>query len=237
MSTNLWHSFFGEYTTMKKILIIEDEKSLSEFIQLELEHEGYEVLTSFNGREGLDQALHENVDLILLDLMLPGINGVEVCRRLRLVNSTPIIMITARDSVLDKISGLDSGADDYITKPFQIEELLARMRAIFRRFEVSLTHQTLVHKDLELNIESRMVKRKSEEIELTKKEFDLLFLLMKNKNKVSTREFLLEKIWGFETNVETNVVDVYISYLRAKVDRKEESYIQTVRGTGYVIRD
>lgn len=229
--------FFGEYTNMKKILIIEDEKSLSEFIQLELEHEGYEVLTAFNGRDGLDQALHGNVDLILLDLMLPGLNGVEVCRRLRLVNSTPIIMITARDSVLDKISGLDSGADDYITKPFQIEELLARMRAIFRRFEVSLTHQTLVHKDLELNIESRMVKRKSEELELTKKEFDLLFLLMKNKNKVLTREFLLEKIWGFETNVETNVVDVYISYLRAKIDRKEESYIQTVRGTGYVIRD
>ena len=119
---------------MKKILIIEDEKDLSQFIQLELEYEGYEVRTAFNGRDGLDQALHEHVDLILLDLMLPGLNGIEVCRRIRLVNSTPIIMITARDSVLDKISGLDSGADDYITKPFQIEELLARMRALFRRF-------------------------------------------------------------------------------------------------------
>ena len=120
---------------MKKILIIEDEKDLSQFIQLELEHEGYEVRTAFNGRDGLDQALHEHLDLILLDLMLPGLNGIEVCRRIRLVNSTPIIMITARDSVLDKISGLDSGADDYITKPFQIEELLARMRALFRRSE------------------------------------------------------------------------------------------------------
>ena len=223
---------------MKKILIIEDEKDLSQFIQLELEHEGYEVRTAFNGRDGLEKALHEPIDLILLDLMLPGLNGVEVCRRIRLVHSTPIIMITARDSVLDKISGLDSGADDYITKPFQIEELLARMRAIFRRFEGQMNQHTLVYKDLEINMEARMVKRENEELELTKKEFDLLYLLLKNKNRVLTREFLLEKIWGFDTMIETNIVDVYISYLRAKVDRKEEeSYIQTVRGTGYVIRD
>ena len=184
---------------MKKILIIEDEKDLSQFIQLELEHEGYEVRTAFTGRDGLDQALHEDVDLILLDLMLPGLNGIEVCRRIRLVNSTPIIMITARDSVLDKISGLDSGADDYITKPFQIEELLARMRALFRRSEVPMNHHTIIYQDLEVNMESRMVKRGNEEIELTKKEFDLLYLLLKNKNRVLTREFLLEKIWGFDT--------------------------------------
>ncbi|MGE7666881.1 response regulator transcription factor [Ureibacillus composti] len=223
---------------MKKVLIIEDEKDLSEFIRLELEYEGYEVLTSYNGRDGVDQALNENVDLILLDLMLPGLNGVEVCRRIRLTSNTPIIMITARDNVFDKISGLDSGADDYLTKPFQIEELLARMRSIFRRVENTLSQQTLVHKQLELNIESRILKRGNEELELTKKEFDLLYLLMKNKNKVLTRESLLEKVWGFETNVETNVVDVYISYLRAKIDNKEEdSYIQTVRGTGYVMRD
>jgi len=225
-------------TYMKKVLIIEDEKDLSEFIRLELEYEGYEVLTSYNGRDGVDQALNENVDLILLDLMLPGLNGVEVCRRIRLASNTPIIMITARDNVFDKISGLDSGADDYLTKPFQIEELLARMRSIFRRVENTLSQQTLVHKQLELNIESRILKRGNEELELTKKEFDLLYLLMKNKNKVLTRESLLEKVWGFETNVETNVVDVYISYLRAKIDNKEEdSYIQTVRGTGYVMRD
>ena len=170
--------------------------------------------------------------------MLPGLNGVEVCRRIRLVNSTPIIMITARDSVLDKISGLDSGADDYITKPFQIEELLARMRALFRRSEVPANHHKLIYQDLEVNMESRTAKRGNEEIELTKKEFDLLYLLLKNKNRVLTREFLLEKIWGFDTMIETNIVDVYISYLRAKVNRKEEeSYIHTVRGTGYVIRD
>lgn len=223
---------------MKKVLIIEDEKNLSQFIQLELEHEGYEVRTAFDGRDGLDQALHEQVDLILLDLMLPNLNGIEVCRRIRLINSTPIIMITARDSVLDKISGLDSGADDYITKPFQIEELLARMRALFRRSEVPMNHQSIVYKDLEMDIESRIVKRGNNQIELTKREFDLLYLLLKNINRVLTRELLLEKIWGFDTMIETNIIDVYISYLRAKIDREEEdSYIQTVRGMGYVIRD
>lgn len=219
-------------------MIIEDEKDLSKFIQLELEYEGYEVRTAFSGRDGLELALHEDVDLVLLDLMLPKLNGIEVCRRIRLVKYTPIIMITARDSVLDKISGLDSGADDYITKPFEIEELLARMRSLFRRSEVPVNHNTIIYQDLEVNMESRTVKRGKDEIELTKKEFELLYLLLKNKNRVLTRDILLEKIWGFDTTIETNIVDVYISYLRAKVDRKEEeSYIQTVRGTGYVIRD
>ncbi|MES1042590.1 response regulator transcription factor [Peribacillus simplex] len=224
---------------MKKILIIEDEENLSQFIRLELEYEGYEVVTAFNGREGLTKALNENVDLILLDLMLPGLNGIEVCRRIRSsMDDTPVIMITARDSVLDKISGLDSGADDYISKPFQIEELLARMRAIFRRTEIPLINKKLSYKDLDLDLESRIVKRGNEIIELTKKEFDLLFLLMKNVNRVLTREFILEEIWGYDTIIETNIVDVYISYLRSKVDGKEkESYIQTIRGTGYVLRD
>ncbi|MFE0503042.1 response regulator transcription factor [Peribacillus butanolivorans] len=224
---------------MKKILIIEDEENLLQFIRLELEYEGYEVMTAYDGREGLAIALNENVDLILLDLMLPGLNGIEVCRRIRSsMDNTPIIMITARDSVLDKISGLDSGADDYISKPFQIEELLARMRAIFRRSEIPLINKNLSFKDLELNLESRIVKRGNEPVELTKKEFDLLFMLMKNVNRVLTREFILEEIWGYDTTIETNIVDVYISYLRSKVDGKEkESYIQTVRGTGYVLRD
>ncbi|MGE7764847.1 response regulator transcription factor [Peribacillus sp. NPDC096540] len=224
---------------MKKILIIEDEENLLQFIRLELEYEGYEVITAYDGREGLTIALNQNVDLILLDLMLPGLNGIEVCRRIRSsLDNTPIIMITARDSVLDKISGLDSGADDYISKPFQIEELLARMRAIFRRSEIPFIKNNLSYKDLELNLESRIVKRGNEPVELTKKEFDLLFMLMKNVNRVLTREFILEEIWGYDTTIETNIVDVYISYLRSKVDGKEkESYIQTVRGTGYVLRD
>ena len=224
---------------MKKILIIEDEENLSEFIRLELEYEGYEVIASFDGRDGLAKALNEEVDLILLDLMLPSLNGIEVCRRIRSSKKdTPIIMITARDSVLDRISGLDSGADDYISKPFQIEELLARMRALFRRIDNHAGHHKLVYKDLEMDTESRVVKRGNEIIELTKKEFDLLLLLMKNINRVLTRDILLEEIWGYDTSIETNVVDVYVSYLRAKVDGKEkESYIQTVRGTGYVLRD
>src|SRR4051794_26930693 len=223
---------------MKKILIIEDEVNLSDFIRLELEYEKYEVLVAFEGRDGLAKALDEDIDIILLDLMLPGLNGIEVCRRIRAVKNTPIIMITARDSVLDRISGLDSGADDYISKPFQIEELLARMRAIFRRAETwKQSNQMLIYKDLEMDLEARIVKRENEIIELTKKEFDLLKLLMKNINRVLTREVLLEEIWGYDALIETNVVDVYISYLRAKVDRADqESYIQTVRGSGYVIR-
>jgi DNA-binding response OmpR family regulator len=223
---------------MKKILIIEDEVNLSEFIRLELEYEKYEVLVAYEGRDGLAKALAEDIDLILLDLMLPGLNGIEVCRRIRAVKTIPIIMITARDSVLDRISGLDSGADDYISKPFQIEELLARMRAIFRRVEsMDQNNHLLLFKDLEMNLEARIVKRETEVIELTKKEFDLLKLLMKNVNRVLTREVLLEAVWGYEAVVETNIVDVYISYLRAKIDRSgQESYIQTVRGSGYVLR-
>jgi DNA-binding response OmpR family regulator len=222
---------------MKKILIIEDEADLSKFIRLELEYEGNEVIVAFDGRDGLAKAMNEEVDLILLDLMLPGLNGIEVCRRIRAINDTPIIMITARDSVLDRISGLDSGADDYISKPFQIEELLARMRAIFRRVEKPESNHKLTYKELEIDTEARTVIRGKEPIELTKKEFDLLLLLMKNVNRVLTREVLLEEVWGYDTSVETNIVDVYISYLRAKVDVKEyESYIQTVRGSGYVLR-
>jgi DNA-binding response OmpR family regulator len=223
---------------MKKILIIEDEANLSNFIRLELEYEKYEVLVSFNGRDGVKQALEEDIDLILLDLMLPGLNGIEVCRRIRLEKNTPIIMITARDSVLDRVSGLDSGADDYISKPFEIEELLARMRAIFRRVEIrNRINHKLIYQDIEMDLDARIVKRDNENIELTKREFNLLRLLMENVNRVLTREVLLEKIWGYDTSIETNVVDVYVSYLRAKLDKvNQDSHIQTVRGAGYVLR-
>jgi DNA-binding response OmpR family regulator len=222
---------------MKKILIIEDEAELSKFIRLELEYEGNDVVVAFDGRDGLAKALNEEVDLILLDLMLPGLNGIEVCRRIRALKDTPIIMITARDNVLDRISGLDSGADDYISKPFEIEELLARMRAIFRRIEKVQSNHKLTYKDLELDTEARIVTRGDQTIDLTKTEFDLLLLLMRNINRVLTREILLEEVWGYDASVETNIVDVYISYLRAKIDSKDQdSHIQTVRGTGYVLR-
>lgn len=227
---------------MSRILIIEDEDNLSNFVSLELQHEGYETKVCENGREGLDTALNEDWDAILLDLMLPELNGLEVCRRLRQSKSTPIIMMTARDSVIDRVSGLDHGADDYVIKPFAIEELLARLRAVLRRVDFEndngTTKQTTVtYRDLTIEKENRVVRRGDEIIELTKREYELLLTLMENINVVLARDVLLKKVWGYESQIETNVVDVYIRYLRNKIDRPgEDSYIQTVRGTGYVMR-
>ena len=227
---------------MSRILIIEDEDNLSNFVSLELQHEGYETKVCENGREGLDTALNEDWDAILLDLMLPELNGLEVCRRLRQSKSTPIIMMTARDSVIDRVSGLDHGADDYVVKPFAIEELLARLRAVLRRVDFEndngTTKQTTVtYRDLTIEKENRVVRRGDEIIELTKREYELLLTLMENINVVLARDVLLKEVWGYESQIETNVVDVYIRYLRNKIDRPgEDSYIQTVRGTGYVMR-
>ena len=227
---------------MSRILIIEDEDNLSNFVSLELQHEGYETKVCENGREGLDTALNEDWDAILLDLMLPELNGLEVCRRLRQSKSTPIIMMTARDSVIDRVSGLDHGADDYVVKPFAIEELLARLRAVLRRVDFEndngTTKQTTVtYRDLTIEKENRVVRRGDEIIELTKRVYELLLTLMENINVVLARDVLLKKVWGYESQIETNVVDVYIRYLRNKIDRPgEDSYIQTVRGTGYVMR-
>lgn len=223
-------------------MIIEDEDNLSNFVSLELQHEGYETKVCENGREGLDVALNEDWDAILLDLMLPELNGLEVCRRLRQSKSTPIIMMTARDSVIDRVSGLDHGADDYVVKPFAIEELLARLRAVLRRVDFENDHgttkqTTVTYRDLTIEKENRIVRRGDEIIELTKREYELLLTLMENINVVLARDVLLKKVWGYESQIETNVVDVYIRYLRNKIDRPgEDSYIQTVRGTGYVMR-
>ncbi|AWP46416.1 DNA-binding response regulator [Levilactobacillus brevis] len=227
---------------MSRILIIEDEKNLARFVELELKHEGYETNVQFNGRTGLEAALSQDFDVILLDLMLPELNGIEVARRVREVKSTPIIMMTARDSVIDRVSGLDHGADDYIVKPFAIEELLARVRALLRRIhlegEQKSTKQTTVKfKDLTIEKENRIVRRGDEVINLTKREYELLLALMENINVVLARYVLLTKVWGYESEVETNVVDVYVRYLRNKIDVPgQKSYIQTVRGTGYVMR-
>lgn len=224
---------------MQHILIIEDEESLSDFLELELKYEGYKVDTQFDGRKGLEVALEKNYDLILLDLMLPGLNGLEVCRRLRATKKTPIIMLTARDSIMDRVTGLDSGADDYLPKPFAIEELLARMRVIFRREEniESKPVTFLTFKDLQLQIESRTITKENEEIELTNKEFELLLMFMKNTNRVLTRDVLLDQVWGYDAMVETNIVDVYVRYLRNKLHSVDkEEYIQTVRGAGYIMK-
>ena len=227
---------------MSKILIIEDEKNLARFVELELKHEGYETEVHFNGRTGLEAALAEDWDAILLDLMLPELNGLEVCRRVRQVKNTPIIMMTARDSVIDRVSGFDHGADDYIVKPFAIEELLARLRALLRRISIegenNTAKQTMIkYRDLVIEKENRVVRRGDDIIELTKREYELLLTLMENVNVVLARDVLLSKVWGYNSDVETNVVDVYVRYIRNKIDRPgEPSYIQTVRGTGYVMR-
>ncbi|HHP7371276.1 TPA: two-component system response regulator CovR/CsrR [Streptococcus pyogenes] len=225
----------------KKILIIEDEKNLARFVSLELQHEGYEVIVEVNGREGLETALEKEFDLILLDLMLPEMDGFEVTRRLQTEKTTYIMMMTARDSIMDVVAGLDCGADDYIVKPFAIEELLARIRAIFRRQDIESEKKVPsqgIYRDLVLNPQNRSVNRGDDEISLTKREYDLLNILMTNMNRVMTREELLSNVWKYDEAVETNVVDVYIRYLRGKIDISgKESYIQTVRGMGYVIRE
>ncbi|EEJ43308.1 response regulator transcription factor [Leuconostoc mesenteroides] len=228
---------------MSKVLIVEDEENLAKFVGLELKHEGYEAETVNDGRSGLDLALENDYDVILLDLMLPELNGLEVARRLREVKKTPIIMMTARDSVIDRVSGLDYGADDYLVKPFAIEELLARIRSLLRRItietETNDKHRSIINfKDLRIEKENRIARRDDQIINLTKREYDLLLTLVENINVVQSREQLLKEVWGFNSEVETNVVDVYIRYLRNKIDDPESkaSYIQTVRGTGYVMR-
>ncbi|WP_240400639.1 response regulator transcription factor [Lactobacillus jensenii] len=231
---------------MVKILIIEDEKNLARFVQLELQHEEYETVVENNGRRGLDLALNEKFDAILLDLMLPDLNGLEIARRVRQVKTTPIIMMTARDSVIDRVSGLDHGADDYIVKPFAIEELLARLRAVLRRVNIekkvssntAIKQKVVKFNDLTIETANRIVHRGDKTIDLTKREYNLLMTLIDNKNNVVSREQLLNKIWGPESNIETNVVEVYVRYLRNKIDAPDRpSYIKTVRGTGYMVRE
>ncbi|UUZ86834.1 response regulator transcription factor [Paenibacillus sp. P26] len=224
---------------MKQVLLIEDEKNLALFVEMELKHESFQVTKAFDGKTGLELALARDWDLILLDVMLPGLGGIEVCRKIRALKTTPIIMLTARDSVADRVSGLDSGADDYIPKPFAIEELLARIRSLFRRLEMSaeLERETLTYRHIQIDLDSRSVLREGKPIELTKREFDLLAMFMQHPNMVLARDVILERIWGFDSEVETNVVDVYVRYLRNKLDEPgQDSLIQSVRGIGYVMR-
>lgn len=223
-----------------KILIVEDEAKIARFLELELKYEGYEVDIATNGREGLEKGLSPEIDLIILDLMLPVLSGIEVCRRIRQSSNVPIIMLTAKDDVSDKVMGLDMGADDYLTKPFAIEELLARLRVALKR-EVTkrvTDNSMLTFIDLHLNKDKRQVTIHDEEIILTKKEFELLVFLLENRNIVLSRENILEKVWGFEYYGDTNIIDVYIRYLRGKIDQKYNmNMIHTVRGVGYVIKD
>ena len=224
-----------------RILLVEDEEKLARFIELELCHEGYSVTKAYTGRTGYDLAVSGEFDLILLDIMLPELNGMEVLRRLRRVSSVPVIMLTARDEVMDKVAGLDQGAEDYITKPFAIEELLARIRAALRKRAAgdgSAGADILVAQGVRLDLKRHTVTVLETQVELTKREFDLLHYLLKNKDIVVTREMLLENVWEYDFDGGTNAVDVYIRFLRTKIDEAFDiKLIHTVRGVGYVIKD
>lgn len=221
-----------------KILVIEDEEKLARFVELELCYEGYTVTKAFDGRTGCELALSEPFDLILLDIMLPGLSGMEVLRRIRRSSLVPVIMLTARDSVTDKVSGLDTGADDYITKPFAIEELLARIRTALRKNAAPSDGELLFAGTLQMDVKRRTVTVEHREIDLTKREFDLLHCLLKNKGLVMSRDMLLDNVWDYDFDGGTNAVDVYVRFLRGKIDEVfGVKLIHTVRGVGYVIKD
>lgn len=223
------------------ILIVEDEEKLARFIELELKHEGYQVTKASNGREGLELLEKGGFDLCLLDIMLPELNGLEVLRRLRKTSNIPVILVTARDAVMDKVAGLDMGAQDYITKPFAIEELLARIRVSLRDDSPSSRlpeGEILTCGKLELDKARHTVKYDGDDIQLTGREFLLLETLLENKTIVLSRDTLMEKVWGYDYMGETNVVDVYIRFLRSKIDDVFGiKLIHTVRSVGYVIKD
>ena len=223
-----------------RVLIVEDEEQIARFVELELRHEGYVTGKAVDGRTGLTMAESGEYDIVLLDIMLPELNGLEVLRRLRKTSEIPVILLTARDSVMDKVSGLDLGADDYVTKPFAIEELLARIRVALKKKGTQAKDESgrLTWHDLSVDPAAYSATYDGVPIELSKREFDLLALLLTNKNIVLGRDTLLQKVCGYDYVGETNVIDVYIRYLRAKIDERFGVHlIQTVRGVGYVIKD
>jgi len=227
----------------ERLLVIEDETSIARILQLELEHEGYTVGRAEDGRKGLEMALSGEWDLVLLDVMLPGLNGIEVLRRIRSSGSQiPVVLLTARDTVPDKVSGFETGANDYVTKPFAMEELLARIRNLLRIFQQKKAEgekgDVLKVADLTIELKTRKVYRKEIAVELTPREFDLLVYLAEHKNEEKTREQILSDVWGYDFVGETNLVDVYIRYLRQKIDRGfRTKLIHTIRGVGYMLKE
>jgi len=222
---------------MKKILLVEDDIKLARFLQLELEHEGYDVSVAYDGSSGLDSANNNSFHLIIMDLMLPYMSGIELCRRIRKTSEIPVIMLTAKSDIADKVTGLDAGADDYVTKPFAIEEIFARIRSINRRNKSTKENPQLVNGELTVDKKSHNVKYKETQIELTGTEYKLLVFLLENAGTVLGRDEIIENVWGFDFIGETNIVDVYISYLRSKIDQRFDiEMIKTARGFGYIIR-
>ena len=225
---------------MEKILIVEDDSGISDFVNLELKHEGFETEIAATGREALEKFESFNPDLILLDVMLPELSGLEVLRRIRKTSNVPIILVTARGETYDKVNGLDAGADDYIPKPFEIEELLARMRALLRRigFAGNGAPLHLKNRDLEMIPESMKVTLKGQDLTLSKTEFMMLKMFLEKMNQVMTRDQIIDAIWGKDHYLDENTVDVYVGYLRTKIDMPaKETYIKTVRGMGYMMID
>lgn len=223
-----------------KILVVEDEKQLARLVELELKFEEYEVVVAYDGEEALEHAKDTSIDLILLDIMIPKINGIDVCKKIRQSSDIPIILLTAKSDTTDKVIGLDSGADDYITKPFEMTEVLARIRTAMRRNSgiKKAPQETITIKNITIDKNKHAVIYKDDEVTLTKKEFDLLLYLFENKNIALSRDQILENVWGYDYFGDTNVVDVYIRYLRSKIDNVYQvNLIDTIRGVGYMIRD
>lgn len=221
----------------ERILIIEDDEGILRVLRRALTYEGYQVETALEGEVGLAQARDWRPDLVILDLMLPGMDGLEVTQRLRTEGNIPILMLTAKDNITDRVSGLDAGADDYMTKPFDLDELLARVRALLRRTQLERA-PVLTFNDLTLDTSTRLATRKSRPIALTAKEYDLLELFMRHPRQVMTREMIFDRVWGYDFGGESNVLDVYIRYLRQKLENDGETrLIHTVRGVGYVMRE
>lgn len=221
----------------EQILVIEDEQKISDFLRRGLTYEGFRVEIANDGETGLKAARDNPPHVVILDVMLPGLDGVEVCRRLRAAGPIPILMLTAKDSVADRVRGLESGADDYLVKPFAFEELIARVRALLRRAH-PVEETVLKFADLTLNVSTREVTRGSRKIDLTTKEFDLLHFFLRHPRQVLTRELIYDRIWGYDFGGESNILEVYIRYLRSKIESGDEPrLIQTVRGVGYVLRE
>ncbi len=224
---------------MTQILLVEDEVKLARFVELELNYEGYQVSIAYDGLTALTAARELRPDLVILDWMLPGLSGLEICRRLRSTgDKVPIILLTAKDEVSDRVAGLDAGADDYVVKPFSVEELLARVRAHLRRNKEADAADMLEFEDLSLNRRTRQVYRGQRLIELTAKEFDLLEYLLAHARQVITRDRILEQVWGYDFMGDSNIIEVYIRYLRLKLEaNNEKRLLQTVRSVGYVLRE
>ena len=222
----------------ERILVIEDEERIAQFVKRGLIYEGYRVDVAYDGPSGLQMAREQLPDLVILDWMLPGLDGLEVCRRLRAASDVPILMLTAKEDVQDRVTGLDAGADDYLVKPFDFDELLARIRALFRRAAPSSRPEVLKFGDLTLDTGTHRAQRSDRYIDLTAKEYELLELFMRNPRRVLTREMIFDRVWGYDFGGESNIIEVYVRYLRQKTEENgEPRLVHTVRGVGYVLRE